>query len=43
MTPQERFDTLAGSLAGEDGVRLPQAGGRRFGSTALTVDGSTPC
>lgn len=39
MTPQERFDELAGSLAGEDGVRLPAAGGRRFGSAALTVDG----
>ncbi|MGY1772708.1 luciferase domain-containing protein [Blastococcus sp. SYSU D00813] len=39
---ERRLTALADALAGEPGVELPGAGGgpRRFGSTALKVDGS---
>ena len=39
---ERRLAALAGALAGEPGVQLPGDGGgpRRFGSTALKVDGS---
>jgi TfoX/Sxy family transcriptional regulator of competence genes len=39
--PEQRFAELAERFAGEEGVELPREGGpRRFGSMALTVDGS---
>jgi TfoX/Sxy family transcriptional regulator of competence genes len=38
---EQRFADLAEQFAGEEGVELPrEAGPRRFGSDALTVDGS---
>lgn len=38
---ERRLTTLADALAGEPGIELPGTGGpRRFGSTALKVDGS---
>ena len=41
VEPQERFAALVEELAGEPGVAPPDAaGGRRFGSAALKVDGS---
>lgn len=36
----ERFAALAETFAGESGVALPDSSGRRFGSSALKVDGS---
>ena len=37
----QRFDDLAERFAGEEGVELPRNGAsHRFGSTALTVNGS---
>ena len=39
--PEERFDRLAGALAGRPGVTLPGADGTRgFGSSALKAGGS---
>lgn len=38
--PDGRFALLARAFAGHPGVTLPQDGPRRFGSTALKVDGS---
>ena len=40
MTADDRLAALADALAGEPGVTPPQPGGRRFGSSALTVDGA---
>ena len=41
MDPQERFAALVEELAAEPGVTPPDAaGGRRFGSAALKVDGA---
>jgi TfoX/Sxy family transcriptional regulator of competence genes len=38
---EQRFADLAGQFAGEEGVEPPREGSpRRFGSDALTVDGS---
>ena len=38
---EQQFADLAEQFAGEEGVELPREGGpRRFGSDALTVDGS---
>jgi TfoX/Sxy family transcriptional regulator of competence genes len=38
---EQRFADLAETFAGEEGVELPHEGSpRRFGSDALTVDGS---
>ena len=39
MTAEDRLAALVDALAGEPGVVPPQPGRRRFGSTALTVDG----
>ncbi len=36
----ERFGRLVERFTAEPGVRPPEPGSRRFGSTALTVDGS---
>ena len=39
--PERQFGDLAEHFAGEEGVELPREGGRRrFGSDALTVNGS---
>lgn len=40
MSTQQRFAALADELAGEPGVTLPDESRRRFGSTALKVDGA---
>jgi hypothetical protein len=40
MSADDRLAALVDALAGEPGVAPPQPGGRRFGSTTLTVDGS---
>ncbi|SDC54873.1 TfoX N-terminal domain-containing protein [Geodermatophilus telluris] len=39
MSAEDRLSALTDALAGEPGVTPPQPGRRRFGSTALTVDG----
>lgn len=40
MNTEKRFHRLTQDLAGEEGLTLPDEGRRRFGSTALKVDGS---
>ena len=41
MDPEERFAALVETLSGEPGVTPPDAaGGRRFGASALKVNGS---
>ena len=40
VTADDRLAALADALAGEPGVTPPQPGRRRFGSSALTVDGA---
>ena len=40
MDGAERFAALVDTFAGTQGVPPPEEGGRRFGSTALKVDGS---
>ncbi len=40
MDGEERFAALVETFAGTPGVTLPEDGGRRFGASALKVDGS---